>query len=41
MIETQTTALAIDAGRTLLLDKQEMLERANDARITIIGYPAL
>jgi DUF1009 family protein len=41
MIETQTTALAVDAGRTLLLDKQEMLERANDARITIIGYPAL
>jgi UDP-2,3-diacylglucosamine hydrolase len=40
MIETQTTALAVDAGRTLLLDKEEMLERANSARITIIGYPA-
>lgn len=41
MIETQTTALAVDAGRTLLLDKQELLERANSARITIVGYPPL
>jgi UDP-2,3-diacylglucosamine hydrolase len=40
MIETQTTALAVDAGRTLLLDKEEMLDRANSAGITIIGYPA-
>jgi len=39
MIETQTTALAVDAGRTLLLDREEMLERANGAGITIIGYP--
>ncbi len=39
MIETQTTALAIDAGRTLLLDRDEMLKRANDANIAIIGYP--
>lgn len=41
MIETQTTALAVDAGRTLLLDKPEMLERANNAGITIFGYPPL
>jgi DUF1009 family protein len=41
MIETQTTALAVDAGRTLLLDKDEMLTRANDAGITIVGYPPL
>jgi DUF1009 family protein len=41
MIETQTTALAVDAGRTLLLDKDEMLQRANDAGLTVIGYPAL
>jgi UDP-2,3-diacylglucosamine hydrolase len=40
MIETQTTALAVDAGRTLLLDQEEMLERANSADITIIGYAA-
>jgi DUF1009 family protein len=41
MIETNTTALAVDAGRTLLLDKDEMLRRANDARIAIVGYPPL
>jgi DUF1009 family protein len=39
MIETNTTALAIDAGRTLLLDREQMLQRANDARIAIAGYP--
>src|SRR6185437_7577926 len=26
MIETRTTALAVDAGRTLLLDRDEMLQ---------------
>ncbi len=41
MIETNTTALAVDAGRTLLLDKEEMLRRANAANLTIIGYPTL
>ena len=41
MIETNTTALAVDAGRTLLLDKDEMLRCANDAKISIIGYPPL
>jgi UDP-2,3-diacylglucosamine hydrolase len=41
MIQTQTTALAVDAGRTLLLDKDEMLTRANDAGIAIVGYPPL
>jgi len=39
MIETTTTALAIDAGRTLLLDREQMLQRANDARIAIAAYP--
>jgi DUF1009 family protein len=37
MRETGTTALAVDSGRTLLLDKSEMLAAANDARITMIG----
>lgn len=41
MVETGTTAMAVDAGRTLLLDKQEMLERAADARIAIVAYPPL
>ncbi len=40
MLETRTTALAVDAGRTLLLDKHEMLQRANEANIAIVGYPA-
>lgn len=38
MIETRTTALAVDAERTLLLDKDELLERANQAEIAIAGY---
>jgi DUF1009 family protein len=41
MIETSTTVMAVDAGRTLLLDKDEMLRRANDAKISIVGYPPL
>jgi len=39
MIETGTTALAVDAGRTLLLDKDELITRANAAGITAAGYP--
>jgi DUF1009 family protein len=39
MIETQTTALAVDAQRTLLLDKDQMIRRADEAGLTIIGYP--
>ena len=38
MQETGTTVLAVDAGRTLLLDRDEMLERANNAGIAVIGY---
>lgn len=41
MIATNTTALAVDAGRTLLLDKEDMLKRANEAALTMIGYPPL
>ncbi len=37
MRETGTTALAIDAGRTLLLDRAELLERANHVSVTIVG----
>jgi DUF1009 family protein len=40
MRETNTTALAVDAGRTLLLDKDEMIQRANEAGIAIAGYEA-
>lgn len=38
MIETGTMALAVDAGRTLLLDKPEMIRRADAAGLTIVGY---
>ena len=38
MIETGTTALGIDAGRTLLLDREEMLSRANERSIAIVAY---
>jgi DUF1009 family protein len=40
MRETRTTALGVDAGRTLLLDRDELLERANAAAVAIIGYAA-
>ena len=39
MQRTGTTALAVDAGRTLLLDKGDMLRLANQAGITVIGNP--
>lgn len=38
MRETGATALAVDAGRTLLLDKDEMLAQADEAGIAFIGY---
>jgi len=38
MVETGTTALAVDANRTLLLDRDELLRRAEDARLTIAAY---
>jgi len=37
MRETGTTAVAIDAGKTLLLDREELIARANSAGITIVG----
>jgi DUF1009 family protein len=39
MKETNTTAIAVDAGRTLFLDKEELLSRADDAGIAIVGIP--
>ena len=41
MRETGTTALAVDAGRTLMLDRDELIQRANDAGISIAGYIAV
>lgn len=41
MMETGTTALAVDAGRTLLIDRDEMLAKANAAGIAVVGMEAL
>jgi DUF1009 family protein len=39
MRETGATALAVDAGRTLLLDRAEMMAAADECGISIAGYP--
>lgn len=41
MQETGTTALAVDAHRTLLLDRAEMLDRAASAGIAVVGYASV
>jgi hypothetical protein len=38
MRETGATMLAIDAGRTLMLDKDDMLAEADGAGVCIVGY---
>ena len=40
MCQTGATALAVDAGRTLLLDREEMLRQAAAADIAVVGTPA-
>ena len=40
MRETGTTACGIDAGRTLLLDRDAMLRRANEIGVTIVAEEA-
>jgi DUF1009 family protein len=40
MQETGTTVLAVEAGRTLMLDKPKMLDAANEAGIAIVGQDA-
>lgn len=40
MRETGTSALAIDAGRTLMLDRDEMLSAADEFQIAVIGESA-
>jgi DUF1009 family protein len=37
MRETGTTVLAVEAGRTLLLDQEKMIAAANEAGIAIVG----
>ena len=38
MLETGATALAVDAGRTLMLDREELIQRADQANLVIVGY---
>src|SRR3954468_9115612 len=40
MRETGTTVLAVEAGRTLLLDKDQMIRAADEADIAIVGVEA-
>jgi DUF1009 family protein len=37
MRETGTTVLAVEAGRTLMLDRAEMIADADEADIAIVG----
>src|SRR5271165_3167975 len=37
MRETGTTVLAVEAGRTLMLDREEMLQRADEANVCVMG----
>jgi DUF1009 family protein len=38
LVETGATAVGVDAGRTLLLDRDQMLREADAAGIAIVGY---
>ena len=40
MRETGATVLAVEPGRTLMLDKDRMVEAANQAEIAIVGFTA-
>jgi len=39
MIEARSSALSIEAGRTLVFDRDEMVRRADQAGIAIVGRP--
>jgi UDP-2,3-diacylglucosamine hydrolase len=41
MRETGATALAVDGGKTLLLDRSKMLEMANMYDVSVVGYPPI
>jgi hypothetical protein len=40
MTETNTTVLAIDAGNTLLIDRAELIAKADASGISILGTPS-
>jgi UDP-2,3-diacylglucosamine hydrolase len=37
MVSVKASVLAIEAGRTILLDREIVLEKAKSARIAIVG----
>jgi len=37
MIEAGASCLSITTGKTLIFDREAMLERANDAKISVVG----
>ncbi len=37
MVSVQATVLALEAGRTVMIDRKEVLSRANEAGISIVG----
>lgn len=37
MKEVNATVLALDAGRTILLDREDMIQKANQANIAVVG----
>lgn len=39
MVETGATAVAMDAGRTLLIDRADLIGRADESGIAVIGLP--
>ena len=39
MIRSGATCLSVEAGRTLLFDREALLARANDAAVTIVATP--
>jgi DUF1009 family protein len=41
MASVKASVLAIEAGRTVLLDREIMLEKARSARIAIVGITSL
>jgi DUF1009 family protein len=41
MASVKASVLAIEAGRTILLDREIMLDKARSARIAIVGITIL
>jgi DUF1009 family protein len=40
MIEVQARVLAVEHGKSIILNRKEMLRKADKANISIVGYPA-